>query len=169
MEYSPYDNIMDQPIDWDDRDVEPIGEMATILKDKSYNLTIQVNPDKNRKGVPYFKVFNHAKVTPNETSVARLHFLDSGMEFHKDSFKDWIPTNKDIEIIHDVMNQKYKHTDKTIWQMTCMKWNYEYDNFYSSKVFDEDEYFDGIYDNDPDFCKHPSYVPSDTPIPDTWK
>ena len=68
-----------------------------------------------------------------------------------------------------MLNKKYKDTQYTIWQMTCYQWNFEYASFYNGKdIRNEDEYFNGVYDIDPDFYKHPSYVPSTTVIPETW-
>lgn len=140
---------------------EPLVEMATVAIDRSLQLRIQVNPDRNRRGAPYFKVFDAAKDIPGETRVARLHFLDSGMEYHKDSYLDWRLTNKDVRRIQKFLQQPYKNTEYTVWQMTCFLWNQEF------RFSDfEDEYFNG--EDEAANKSHPSYVPFDTKMPNTW-
>ena len=157
------------PEEYYSRELEPLGEMATITRDEELSIRIQVNPDRGRIGVPYFKVFNTPMLLRNKTKVARLHFMDSGMEYHQDEFMDWVISNQDIKNIKKVLNKKYKDTQYTIWQMTCYQWNFEYASFYNGKdIRNEDEYFNGVYDADPDFYNHPSYIPSITVIPETW-
>ena len=143
---------------------EYLGEMATIISDRKIGIRIQVNPDPNRKGVPYFKAFNNSKPKERETSVARLHFLDNGIEHHKDGFLDWKITNSDIKLIKSVLESNPKNSDRTVWDVAKWKWNLEY-RFFDDD--DEDDYFDGKFDDQ--YKDHPSYVPSTTKIPETWK
>lgn len=152
------------PEEYNLREVEPLGEMATIgITDNPMPMRVQVNPDRNRTGNPYFKVFNTEGLKSGETKVCRLHFFDSGMEYHQDKYLDWIPSNKDIKNIKKYLNAKHKDFDRyTNWQMTCWLWNYEcaFDG-----ICDREVYFNGEYDN----FTNPSYVPSNTPIPETWE
>lgn len=160
-------NILDAYIDfdqeeYDSREFEPLGEMATI--GAGYGVRIQVNPDLHRVGVPYFKAFNNPKLLES-TKVCRLHFLDEGMEYHKDYYRDWRPNKKDILMIRRFLQGNHKHMSMyTNWQMTCWLWNFEYGAFFDSD--DIDTYMSGQFDEL--YEDHPSYVPSTTPIPETW-
>lgn len=150
--------------------VEPFGEMATIYNEDEPNLKIQVNPSNTKRGVPYFKVFDSRSPKRNETRIARLHFLDQGMEFHKDAFKQWIPNGKEIKIIKEVLDMPYDDT-YTNWDMAKWMWNLEYSEFFNDKTLKRSDigtYFNGKFDNDKDFYMHPSYVPSTTSMPETW-
>ena len=147
-----------------------IGEMATVVLEPKSNIRIQVNPDRDRMGVPYFKVFNSIKLKKKETKVCRLHFLDSGMEVHDDGYVKWVPNSKEIKQIKSVLDSISEDDESlTYWQLACWLWNKEYSIFNNKIAFSKKEYFQGIYDNDPEFYMHPSYVPSTTPIPDTWE
>jgi len=166
-DYSEF--VLFDPLEYYSREVEPLGEMATVTTDRELSIRIQVNPDRFRMGVPYFKVYNTPAIIPHQTKVARLHFLDTDMEYHQDNFMDWILSGKEIKTIKKVLNKQYKDTLYTIWQMTCYLWNYEYSVFYNDKaIYSEEDYFNGVYDSDPDFYTHPSYVPSAIVIPETW-
>ena len=155
------DFLMEQRPDYIEQD-EYLTEMATIGTDRKHNLRVQVNPDRNRSGNPYFKVFNTAIIKSGESKVARFHFKDSGMEYHKDKYLDWNITNNDIKFIKEFMTKPHKDfTEYSNWQMTCYLWNYEYG-------FDIDriEYFNGEYDEI--YLNDASYIPSTTEMPDEW-
>lgn len=142
---------------------EAFTEMATIGGDEELGIRVQVNPDRSKEGVPYFKVFNDTKIKVGETKVGRFHFTDDKMEYHNDKYLDWDITNDDIKNIHIFMSKKNKKQPAyTNWQVACYKWNEEY-GFMLDK---EEEYFNGELDEE--FINHPSYVPSTTEIPDTW-
>jgi len=157
-----YDDIIGQYISGEYYpDDEAFTEMATILSDDRLKLRIQVNPDRNRVEDPYFKVFNATIPKLGETSVARLHFKDSGMGYHIDGYFDWDINDTDIHRIIDILNSPYRESPQyTNWQMACYLWNLEY------ALIDQDrnKYFRGEFDDN----KHPSYVPSNQPIPSTW-
>ena len=142
-----------------------IGEMATVNIDKNLNIRIQINPDPNRIGNPYFKVYDACSYQ-KETKVARLHFLDTGMEYHQDEFADWVPTNKEIKRIKGILLSEHSDDGYTNWQMACWLWNLEY-NYFEFGPKDMKTYFGGKFDTQ--YKDHPSYVPSTTPIPDTWE
>lgn len=145
---------------------EPMVEMATIISDDEYGLNISVNSDPNRKGVPYFKVYDSAIKKQGVTRVCRLHFKDEGMEHHKNrGFKDWKINVDDIKKIKSLLNSVVKKTKPyTVWQMACYQWNEEY---FQGAINDIEKYFDGGYSDE--FIKHPSYVPHDQDIPEKWK
>ena len=145
---------------------EPMYEMSTVAinKDKP-NLLVMVNVDPNRIGNPYFKVFNSSSYQ-KATKVARLHFFDEGVELHRGKYEIWDLTKKDIKIIKEFLQRNHKGSLKyTNWQMACWLWNLEY-NYFQFDIDDIDRYMNGDFDKQ--FKDHPSYIPSDTPIPETW-
>lgn len=142
---------------------EECAEVATIGGDEELGIRVQVNPDRSKEGVPYFKVFNDTKIKVGKTKVGRFHFTDDKMEYHNDKYLDWDITNDDIKNIQIFMNKKNKKQPAyTNWQITCYKWNEEY-GFMLDK---EEEYFNGELDEE--FINCPSYVPSTTKMPDIW-
>lgn len=157
--------LLFDPEEYYSREVEPLGEMATIGSSEKPALSIQVNPDSGRIGNPYFKAYNAELTRPNETKVCRLHFFDSGMEYHQDKFKDWIPNGKDIKNIKEFLNSTHeREKNYTNWQMCKFLWNMEF-KFFPQR--DIDRYMNGELDEQ--FKYHPSYVPSTAPIPETWE
>lgn len=165
--YEPYDDFMKRPLDWDEREVEPIGEMATVFISEKPQLRILTNPDPDpdRIGDPYFKVFDTSNLKRSESKVIRLAFLEPKIIYHKDKYKDWNISNKDIKNIKNVLQSQHDdHPEYTIWQMAKWLWNHEYFGIVNTK---RDAYMNGELDLE--YGDHPSYVPSDTPIPETWK
>ena len=151
------------PEEYYSREVEPLGEMATVTTSDKPALRIQINPDRGRKGNPYFKAFNSPNFSKG-TKVARLHFLDSGMEYHQDEFFDWVLTNKEIKQIKELlMEAHHDFPQLTNWQMACWLWNMEYSLI---DPRNRSDYFSGKFDEQ--FKDHPSYVPSTAEIPETW-
>ena len=152
------------PEEYYSREVEPLGEMSTVAEtDRPIGLSIQVNPDPDRIGNPYFKVYNARVPKRGNTKIARLHFLDTGIEYHQDKFMDWIPTNKEISLIQNFLKEMHPLYGYTNWQVACFLWNQEYHLFGRNEVND---YMNGLLDEE--LSNHPSYVPSTTPIPETW-
>ena len=151
------------PDEYYSREVEPLGEMATVTTSDKPALRIQINPDRGRKGNPYFKVFNSPNFSKG-TKVARLHFLDSGMEYHRDEFFDWILTSKEIRQIKELLMKPHsREKGYTNWQMAKWLWNMEYTFMMPDEL---DDYMEGKFDDQ--FKDHPSYVPSTAGIPETW-
>lgn len=145
-------------------DDETFSEMATVTSDKRLQLRIQVNPDRNRKGSPYFKVFDTASPKPGQSKVARLHFSDSGMEYHRDKYFDWEIDQADIDMIRELLlRQHHDIPSYTNWQMACYLWNLEYGWLDTE---DRDDYFAGKFNDK--FDGEPSYVRHDLSIPESW-
>ena len=154
------------PDEYYSREVEPLGEMATIFENVKPSILITVNPDPNRIGNPYFKVFNMGRLIPNETKVARLHFIDSAMEYHQDHYNDWILSSKDIKNIKTILMKPHDDfPDYTVWDITKCMWNLEYHSFFSRSQ--RINYLNGELDDK--YKDHQSYVPSTTEIPETWE
>ena len=104
---------------YDLMDEEIFEEMATVATDIEHNIRIQVNPDRNRECIPYFKVYDNSSYT-SATKVARLHFKNYGIEDHKDRYESWYPNNKEIKMIRNfMMNQHVDFPQYTNWQMAC--------------------------------------------------
>lgn len=142
---------------------EYLTEMATVTIDRKHNFRIQVNPDRKRIGVPYFKVFNSSKLKSGETKVARFHFLDNKMEYYKDEYIDWYVRKTDLNKIRNLLMDYHEDfPNYTNWEMACYLWNMEYGFDIKRR-----EYFLGKYDKE--YKDNPSYVPSITSIPKTWK
>ena len=111
---------------------EYMSEMATVARIPATNkrsaLRIEVNPDRKRKGDPYFKVMDTMGYDKKKSRVCRLHFFDAGMEFHTgDGLLTWDITNRDIkEIIKALKMEHEDFPEYTNWQMACYLWNMEY-------------------------------------------
>lgn len=145
-------------------DDEEFTEMATVGTSEELKLRVQVNPVREKIGNPYLKVFNAMYPKKNETKVARLHFIDSGMEYHSDSFLDWVITNADLKKIVQFFNSSHHDfSEYTNWQVACYLWNFEYGIIPESK----DDYFAGKYDETN--MNNSSYVRSNQEMPATWE
>lgn len=145
-----------------------VTEMATVATSTDPQLHIEVNPDRKRKGNPYFKVLDTASFIPNKSKACRLHFKDSEMEYHTgDGLLRWKITNKDVKAIKKLLNKRYDDVPEyTNWQMCCWLWNLEYGFEFFNRSH-RDAYFAGEFDEK--FKDHPSYVPSTQEIPETWE
>ena len=162
-EESTYDedfDIMNMEID------EPFVEMATIAIDEKLN--INVGPETDRLSIAYFKVLN-AESFRKATKVARLHFKDSGMEYHTDRSgkQPWILNSKEIKKIVKLLKEPNdSHDGYTNWQIACYQWNLEnglikkFKDYFSGK-------YDHMYDNDSRLKE--AYVPSTQDMPKTWE
>ena len=141
---------------------EPLVEMATVALSSVDSLKIIVTPDRGRVGSPYLKVFNTVKLKPGESKVARLHFFDNKLEYHKDKYLDWCITDRDVRNIQQFLSKAHEDfSEYTNWQMACYLWNLELD-----LVFNRKDYFSGKYEKDN--MSNPSYVPFNTKMPNTW-
>ena len=168
IEYAETDiqaeDLMDEPV----YEYEYFNEMATIARDQDEGILISVNPEREHLTIPYFKVYDSYSVDTAKR-VARLHFKDSGMEYHKDPLgkMQWVINNRDVKNIRKVLQKRSKR-DKpyTYWQIACFQWNYE------NGLIDDNinQYFAGKYDEmfEGDTRLEKAYVPSTQEMPDTW-
>lgn len=141
-------------------------------------INISVNEEKKKLGIPYFKVYNHENVD-NATKVARLHFKDSGMEYHKDPLgkEVWELDNDEIKKIIELLKMPSGYGWRNNWQMLCYQWNnhnlgWDYsNNYYNLGAQDLKKYFtkkyDRYYAKDMEAFEL-TYVPSTQEMPDTW-
>ena len=160
------DDFLNQPID------EPFFEMATITRDRDNGILISVNPEREHLNIAYFKVYDSDSVNKAKR-VARLHFKDSGMEYHKrdrngkltwDIKKDTIK-----EVLRILREESADAPGYTNWQYACYRWNYENDLIDAGyqKYFAGD--YDEKYKNAMDTNLQEAYVPSTQEMPKTWK
>ena len=159
------DDFLNQPID------EPFFEMATITRDRGNGILISVNPEREHLNIAYFKVYDSDSVNTAKR-VIRLHFKDSGMEYHKDPLGKsmWDLNARDKKDIRNLLEKPSKRNKPyTNWQVACFQWNYE-NNLIDDDI---DEYFSGKYDDEyaniKDTNLQEAYVPSDQEMPKTWK
>lgn len=141
---------------------EPFLEMATIAYEK--NLNINVNQEIKHLSIAYFKVYDHEKYSAAKR-VARLHFKDSGIEYHNDGRgkQAWkLNASDNKKIIMLMKEQSDSHTGYTNWQVACYQWNYE-----NGLVKNFNDYFNGKYDHmyDNDSRLKGAYVPSTQEMP----
>jgi hypothetical protein len=144
------------------------SEMASIAYYKGLN--IAYNDEADRLGIAYFKVYDHVKIR-SAKRVARLHFKDSGMEYHNDTIgkQPWILNSRDIKDIINLLKQPNdEHDGLTHWQVLCYRWNR--DNKLLPMGATINKYFDGEYDNQHfnDTRLENAYVLSTQEMPDTW-
>jgi hypothetical protein len=131
-----------------------------VVRDERNQIIFDV--DEERPGHPYFKVYNSTNIINFETKVARLHFKDSGMEYHSDKYLDWIITNKDVKLFKEILNDNNKREPfYTNWQILCYRWN-----TLNRIIPEKFKYFNGEYDNKN--SNNHLYVSSIQEIPKTW-
>ena len=150
--------------------IEPIYCMAQTDQDTKLKLTTWVNPDPNRSGDPYFKIYSDY-LKNRATYMARIKFLSPERVYHKsDEGKlEWELNSKIKKNLIRYMNMPSNlYAGNTRWDVTKFLWNNELDlvagnvpKGYTSKI---DAYVDGYYDKQNK--GNPSYVSSEVEIPD---
>lgn len=134
-------------------------------------LCVSIDPEVCPLNIAYFKVHNHFSVF-SSTHVARLHFKDSGMEYHIHKTlhkKIWAMSASDIKTVIAFLNARsIFNTEYSNWQMACFQWNRF--NWLLPLHTYIDEYFTGAYDNmyPKDDIRSKAFVPSTQKMPDTW-
>lgn len=155
-------------------DLEPIESMSQIGSDETANMVYYVNPDTNRRGDPYFKVYDNI-LRSKAKHMTRISFFEPKYIIHKPDkgMKYWKLNTSEIRAVIDYMNRRSALFRITNWQYAMYMWNMEFSFF--NNGFDENKYdnavmayVDGFYD-DEEHLGHPSYVPSFTQIPDYTK
>lgn len=77
-------------------EVQEIDAMANVYSSQKYGISLQVNPDQGRAGLPYFKAYNSYQYT-KATSVARISMEMPTYIVHKnsDGKTNWVLNNKE--------------------------------------------------------------------------
>ena len=147
--------------------LEPIESMARIGVDSDSNpqSVYYVNPDSNRVGDPYFKVYDSTSVTKSRR-VARISFLEPVYIIHSDEGgkEPWILNSSEKKSLMKFLDKPSKFSGLSNFQYTMYQWNNEYgflDETDGLEQYDNpvDAYIHGFYDTESNL-KHPSYLPS---------
>lgn len=143
-------------------------ESVIVGASEKYKLRVWVDPTDKYRGNPYLKVADATVPKKGESGVARLHFLDDEIEYHRrdrNGFKIWSLSRADIDDIRSYLQEKNQYfTQYTNWQIAIWSWDSVYFSEYISynKLH---EFMRGEFNNDKSICNHPSYVPSTATIP----
>lgn len=132
-----------------------INGMANVYRDPQSRFCIEVNPDKQRVGNEYFKLYN-AKQWKKATKIARIAFRQAKTIKHKDIFDDWILTNKEKKYLVDALQKhaSMPYENYTNWQKAIILHNNE-------KGLSMEE----TLENKVNDLKYPKYLPIDLPMP----
>lgn len=127
--YDDYDLKLCEEFSIDIEAGEILTEFTTIARSKKYNITVAINPDKNRnlKNMEYFKVYNH--IDPTKASkIARIKFRDCDYVIHhnKGEKKNWFLNTCERKQLIEILNSPSERDDgNTIWQSLILNFNYE--------------------------------------------
>ena len=155
-------------------DLEPIESMSRIGLDKDANMLYYVNPDLNRVGEPYFKVYDSI-THPKATHIARISFLEPKYIVHRDEAgkQPWKLSSSEKRKLIKYLDSRSGFFKMTFFQYAMYLWNNEF-GFFDSIQLPEDldnamvAYAAGFYD-DTSVASHPSYLRSNLLRPDYSK
>lgn len=143
-------------------------------KHKGLSVLFDYGIESDRLNTAYFKVYDHNDYFLAKRA-ARLHFKDSGMEYHRDPYEkqQWILNSKDIKRIRDLLKDindddyylYHDYNTYTNWKILCYQWNHENGLIPASASITD--YYSGKYDNDGSQLNN-AYVPSTQKIPEAW-
>lgn len=149
---------------------EYLDEMAKIKTAgnfrNDFSILLVANPDKNRIGNPYFKVYNNIDYS-KATKVARLSFIRPELitgHSERNGKKEWILkdisiTNRE-EIVRYLKSPSGRNPNVSVWTDIRYEWN-NIKNY----VSDIKAYTEGKYDT-PENLNNEDYVPYNLQIPD---
>ena len=86
---------------------ENLFEMATVHRDFKYDVSLEVNPDSNRVGNPYFKFYNNSNYM-HATSVIRILFGSPSYTHHKKGKPLWEIDARDKKILVQLLKESYQ-------------------------------------------------------------
>lgn len=163
-----FEDIFEEDIGDELIDDECFEESPSIAK--GVKLHISVDQEVHRLSIAYFKVYDHERV-PSSKRVARLHFKDSGMEYHANDplgKEIWaIPTDAIKNVIAILKSQNMINREYSNWQVACFEWNH-YNGLLPGDV-DLEKFFTGAYDQmHRSSTRANAFVPSTQKMPDTW-
>lgn len=106
---------------------ELLFEMTTVYITIEDNICITVNPDPNRVGEPYFKLYNHKSYNQASKTI-RTSFLDPKCIIHTNNhdMEDWFLNNKEkkslikylisiSDMFNEDLNRKLSVCEKAIY------------------------------------------------------
>ena len=135
---------------------EYLAEMATVHRDLENNITVCVNPDRQRRGERYFKFYN-ASHYEAANKVIRISFDLPQYIYHTntDGKEDWILNGKEKkELIEILLSQSKKYSGYSVWDAAKFDWN----NEALDEMLNSNEYIAGKYDEK--FKDNLNYIPS---------
>lgn len=141
--------------------LEPVESMATVLSDRNRSLCIVVNPDLNRIGDEYFKVYNNSSKI-KASKIARISFRNSRYIVHhiNDGKDIWYLNSRERKMLMDCLCSVVSSEDSrlTIYQLAIVAFNRE--RFDMNKT---DSLNNTVDNPNPEF---PNALPIDLPMPD---
>lgn len=127
--YDDYDLELCEAFAVDIEEDEILTGFATVARDYNLNVTLAVNPDKNRnlKYTEYFKLYNDTK--PNiATKIARIKFRSPEYVIHHNNGgkENWFLNSKEKKMLIKLLNSPCEnHTGFIIWQALILNFNNE--------------------------------------------
>lgn len=102
--------------------------MSTVFSDRKAGISIQINADENRVGLPYFKYYNSFQYS-KATKVARISFKSADYVIHKnaDGKQNWYLNAKEKQQLVLILSSKptYFSHGYTVWQKLIIQYNAE--------------------------------------------
>lgn len=143
---------------------ENINEMSTIVLDKKNLMLIQVNPDRGRQGLEYFKIYNSFSESKAD-KIARISFKEPKYVIHHNNHGKnlWTLNTKEKKSLMLLLQKKSDMLDTegnilTNWEKSIVQFNLE-------KGLPKEDTEENFVSNQ----KFPKYLPIDLPMPDYEK
>lgn len=139
-----------------------LDAMATVYRDPKGRFLVSVNPDPNREGDEYFKLYNKTSRS-SATKIARISFRKTEYIYHSmnQDKEDWILNAKEKKYIVKAFKKKnpaFYDGQYTYWQFAIAQFNLE-------KGLD----YKKTFKNAGKKLKYPKYLPFDLEMPDYTK
>lgn len=139
-----------------------LDAMATVYRDPKGRFLVSVNPDPNREGDEYFKLYNKTSRS-SATKIARIAFRKAEYIYHSmnQGKEDWILNAKEKKYIIKAFKKKnpaFYDGQYTYWQFAIAQFNLE-------KGLDYKKTFKNVGKK----LKYPKYLPFDLEMPDYMK
>ena len=106
---------------------ESVYAMANVYNNRTLDLSIQVNPDPLRVGLPYFKFYDSASYAKT-SRVARISLEKPVYIYHSnaDGKLDWILNAKERKLLDKILSSNStEHAGFTVWQDVIASYNRE--------------------------------------------
>lgn len=143
---------------------ETLFEIATVFpkNNEKYSIVLAINPDVNRLGDPYFKMYD-GKLFSKAEHVTRIKFKSPEIvKEHAGIIKSKTKLNnqeiKELILYLNDLNRTFRKY--TNWDVLKYLWNTER----GFNVGDIDDYTSGVFDDE--FKNNPSYLESVLKMPD---
>lgn len=136
---------------------EYLEAMATVGRETSLPMLVVVNPDSNRVGDEYFKVFDSDNFF-SAKKVARILFREAKYISHRDTKERWVLNSKEKKVLVKFLQSKSTKLglrNYTNWQVAILQFNEE-------KGLDQNKTLENVRKR----LKYPKYLPFDLEMPD---